>query len=80
MKQFYIEQACESIYSLIVNLLLLPGGVEMRWVDTYFPFTEPSFELEIYFKVSLPSLKQKFCVWLSNLSTVSYITSFLSGS
>lgn len=25
------------------------GEVEMRWVDTYFPFTEPSFELEIYF-------------------------------
>ncbi|KAL9295387.1 Phenylalanine--tRNA ligase, chloroplastic/mitochondrial [Arabidopsis thaliana] len=26
------------------------GSVEMRWVDTYFPFTNPSFELEIYFK------------------------------
>lgn len=26
------------------------GGVEMRWVDTYFPFTNPSFELEIYFQ------------------------------
>ncbi|ESW11199.1 hypothetical protein PHAVU_008G010100 [Phaseolus vulgaris] len=26
------------------------GAVEMRWVDTYFPFTNPSFELEIYFK------------------------------
>jgi phenylalanyl-tRNA synthetase alpha chain len=26
------------------------GDVEMRWVDTYFPFTEPSFELEIYFR------------------------------
>lgn len=26
------------------------GKVEMRWVDTYFPFTNPSFELEIYFK------------------------------
>lgn len=25
------------------------GKVEMRWVDAYFPFTEPSFELEIYF-------------------------------
>ncbi|KAG0539294.1 hypothetical protein BDA96_03G310800 [Sorghum bicolor] len=23
---------------------------EMRWVDTYFPFTNPSFELEIYFQ------------------------------
>ncbi len=27
------------------------GNVETRWVDTYFPFTTPSFELEIYFKV-----------------------------
>lgn len=27
------------------------GAVEMRWVDTYFPFTSPSFELEIFFQV-----------------------------
>lgn len=26
------------------------GDVEMRWIDAYFPFTEPSFELEIFFK------------------------------
>jgi len=25
------------------------GDVEMRWGDDYFPFTDPSFELEIYF-------------------------------
>ncbi|CEG46474.1 phenylalanine-trna ligase [Plasmopara halstedii] len=25
------------------------GDVDMRWVDAYFPFTEPSFELEIFF-------------------------------
>jgi phenylalanyl-tRNA synthetase alpha chain len=25
------------------------GDVEMRWVDAYFPFTDPSYELEIYF-------------------------------
>ncbi|WKA13305.1 hypothetical protein VitviT2T_030620 [Vitis vinifera] len=24
------------------------GNVEMHWIDTYFPFTNPSFELEIY--------------------------------
>lgn len=29
----------------------------MRWVDTYFPFTDPSFELEIYFKVDFSYLK-----------------------
>ncbi|KAL8103538.1 hypothetical protein AgCh_027928 [Apium graveolens] len=28
------------------------GAVEMRWVDTYFPFTNPLFEFEIYFQVS----------------------------
>ena len=32
----------------------LSGDVEMRWVDTYFPFTDPSFELEIFFKVCIP--------------------------
>ncbi|XP_071731196.1 phenylalanine--tRNA ligase, chloroplastic/mitochondrial-like [Rutidosis leptorrhynchoides] len=26
------------------------GAVEMRWVDSYFPFTNPSFELEIFFQ------------------------------
>lgn len=26
------------------------GDVEMRWIDAYFPFTNPSFELEIFFK------------------------------
>ena len=26
------------------------GDVEMRWVDEYFPFTDPSFELEIFFE------------------------------
>ncbi len=25
------------------------GDVEMRWVDCYFPFTEPSLELEVYY-------------------------------
>lgn len=26
------------------------GDVELRWVDCYFPFTDPSFELEIFFQ------------------------------
>ena len=47
----------------------------MRWVDTYFPFTEPSFELEIYFKVSLLPLREVVCL-ASNLSIASYLTSF----
>ncbi|KAI8476832.1 MAG: hypothetical protein J3K34DRAFT_399590 [Monoraphidium minutum] len=28
---------------------LFGEGIECRWVDAYFPFTEPSFELEIFF-------------------------------
>ena len=26
------------------------GKVEMRWVDASFPFTDPSWEMEIFFK------------------------------
>lgn len=26
------------------------GSVEIQWIDAYFPFTNPSYELEIYFK------------------------------
>ncbi|XP_021679424.2 phenylalanine--tRNA ligase, chloroplastic/mitochondrial isoform X2 [Hevea brasiliensis] len=36
------------------------GAVEMRWIDTYFPFTNPSFELEIYFKFRSGQLGVKF--------------------
>lgn len=36
------------------------GAVEMRWVDTYFPFTNPSFELEIYFQVVILSESKYF--------------------
>lgn len=32
------------------------GDVEMRWVDAYFPFTHPSAELEILFRVSTANL------------------------
>lgn len=42
-----------KIYKMLIYSLFscTSGDVEMRWVDTYFPFTNPSFELEIYFKV-----------------------------
>jgi phenylalanyl-tRNA synthetase alpha subunit len=38
------------------------GAVEMRWVDTYFPFTNPSFELEIYFQVFVLSSFSYSCL------------------
>ena len=38
-----LKQGLESMVKALF------GDVQMRWVDAYFPFTEPSFELEIYF-------------------------------
>lgn len=37
----------QSLEGLATHLF---GPVEMRWVDEYFPFTHPSFELEIFFQ------------------------------
>jgi len=35
-----------TLESLVKSLF---GDLQMRWVPAYFPFTDPSFELEIYF-------------------------------
>ena len=40
-----------SAYFVEYIYIYISGAVEMRWIDTYFPFTNPSFELEIYFQV-----------------------------
>lgn len=37
----------QSLEGLAAHLF---GPVDMRWVDEYFPFTHPSFELEIFFQ------------------------------
>ncbi|XP_034679075.1 phenylalanine--tRNA ligase, chloroplastic/mitochondrial-like isoform X2 [Vitis riparia] len=43
--------AAEDLKKCLEGLVQhLFGNVEMRWIDTYFPFTNPSFELEIYFQ------------------------------
>lgn len=42
------EALREGLEGLAENLF---GDVEMRWVDAYFPFTDPSAELEIFFRV-----------------------------
>lgn len=36
----------KTLESLVKSLF---GEIQMRWVPGYFPFTDPSFELEIYF-------------------------------
>lgn len=41
----YVEHDLKRTLSGLAKALF--GDVEMRWVDAYFPFTHPSFELEI---------------------------------
>ena len=36
----------------LVKFLLNDPNLKMRWSNDYFPFTEPSFELEIFFNNS----------------------------
>lgn len=36
----------KSLEGLVLHLF---GEVQMKWVDAYFPFTDPSLELEIFF-------------------------------
>jgi len=43
----YVEQDLKQGLEGMVRTLF--GDVEMRWGIDYFPFTDPSFELEIYF-------------------------------
>lgn len=45
--QFAEQQLKAALEGLAQHLF---GDVEMRWIDAYFPFTNPSFELEIFFK------------------------------
>lgn len=42
-----VKELKETLEGLARHLF---GDVECRWVDAYFPFTEPSFELEIFFE------------------------------
>lgn len=43
----YVEKELKSTLEGLATHLF--GQVECRWVDAYFPFTSPSFELEIFF-------------------------------
>lgn len=44
-----VEAELKKVLEGLVATLF--GKVEMRWVDAYFPFTDPSLELEIFFNV-----------------------------
>lgn len=43
-----VQEDLKSHLEGLVDALF--GPVEKRWVEAYFPFTEPSFELEIFFQ------------------------------
>ena len=44
------QQVSEDLQFILESLNRhLFGDVKFRWVDAYFPFTEPSYELEIFF-------------------------------
>lgn len=46
----YVQVIEEDLKELLTGLARhLFGDVEMRWREDYFPFTEPSFELEVMF-------------------------------
>lgn len=40
----------QFVYNIQIQLLILFSDVETQWVDAYFPFTHPSWELEIKYK------------------------------
>lgn len=42
------EELKKTLEGLVATLF---GKVEIRWVEAYFPFTNPSLELEIFFNV-----------------------------
>lgn len=46
MLKFVEEDLKKGLEGMVRELF---GDVEMRWGEDYFPFTDPSFELEIYF-------------------------------
>lgn len=46
-KVLYVKEELKKTLEGMAKELF--GDVEMRWVEAYFPFTDPSFELEIFF-------------------------------
>lgn len=42
-------QDLKETHENLIRFLLGSNDIKMRWVKGYFPFTEPSFELEVFF-------------------------------
>ncbi|MES1913936.1 MAG: hypothetical protein MHM6MM_006079 [Cercozoa sp. M6MM] len=51
-EEFTAEQVEKDLKASLESLVdsLFGEQLEKRWVDEYFPFTEPSFELEVFFE------------------------------
>lgn len=55
----HAEQHLKASLEGVVDTLF--GPVQKRWVPAYFPFTEPSFELEIHFQVRIQAARRMQC-------------------
>ena len=56
-------QDLKETHENLIRFLLGSNDVKMRWVKGYFPFTEPSFELEVFFNDDW--VEMLGCGWLS---------------
>jgi phenylalanyl-tRNA synthetase alpha subunit len=45
--QFVADNMKRTLESMVKHVF---GDVETKWVDEFFPFTDPSFELEIFYQ------------------------------
>lgn len=51
MRTYTAQVIEDDLKALLTGLARhLFGDVQMRWRDDYFPFTEPSFELDVFFE------------------------------
>ena len=44
-----IVEDMKQTHENLIKFLLNDPNLQMKWVEAYFPFTEPSYELEVYF-------------------------------